>query len=55
LLETDFGAGVPSALANRAQLQQVILNLLVNAAEAMDSVTDRDRLLKVASCCGLFR
>jgi C4-dicarboxylate-specific signal transduction histidine kinase len=49
LVKTDFGAGLPSVLANRVQLQQVILNLLVNAAEAMDSVTDRDRLLKVAS------
>jgi signal transduction histidine kinase len=48
-LKTDFGAGLPSVLANRVQLQQVIVNLLVNAAEAMDSITDRDRLLKVAS------
>jgi signal transduction histidine kinase len=31
------------------QLQQVILNLLVNAAEAMDSTTDRDRVLRVTS------
>jgi C4-dicarboxylate-specific signal transduction histidine kinase len=49
LVKTDLGASLPFVLANRVQLQQVILNLLVNAAEAMDSVTNRDRLLKVAS------
>ena len=36
-------------MVNRVQLQQVILNLLVNAAEAMDSTTRRDRVLTVTS------
>jgi signal transduction histidine kinase len=49
LVKTDLSAGLPSILANRVQLQQVVLNLLVNAAEAMDSVNNRERLLKVAS------
>jgi PAS domain S-box-containing protein len=36
-------------LANRNQLQQVILNLITNAIEAMDGVTDGQRLLQVTS------
>ena len=49
LVDTRLGAGLPEVVANRVQLQQVILNLLVNAADAMDSVTERDRVLKVTS------
>jgi signal transduction histidine kinase len=49
LVETRLRAGLPEVMANRVQLQQVILNLLVNAADAMDSVTERDRVLKVTS------
>jgi signal transduction histidine kinase len=33
--------------ADRIQLQQVVLNLIMNAIEAMRSVTDRDRVLQV--------
>jgi PAS domain S-box-containing protein len=36
-------------IANRIQLQQVIFNLITNAIEAMDSVTDGRRLLQVTS------
>jgi signal transduction histidine kinase len=46
-IQTRLHAGIPEIEANRVQLQQVILNLLVNAAEAMDSVTDRARILKI--------
>jgi C4-dicarboxylate-specific signal transduction histidine kinase len=48
-VETRLRAGLPEIVANGVQLQQVILNLLVNAAEAMDSTTDRDRVLRVTS------
>jgi Histidine kinase-, DNA gyrase B-, and HSP90-like ATPase len=41
--------GRPTVTTNRVQLQQVILNLCINADEAMDSVTNRDRVLKVMS------
>jgi C4-dicarboxylate-specific signal transduction histidine kinase len=49
LVETRLGAGLPEVVANRVQLQQVVLNLLINAADAMDSVTERNRVLKATS------
>ena len=36
-VETRLGADLPEIMGNRVQLQQVILNLLVNAVDAMDS------------------
>src|SRR5271156_1053497 len=44
-LKTDL----PSVLADRVQLQQVLLNLIMNGVEAMAAVTDRPRLLRVQS------
>ena len=35
LLETRLGDGLPSVRGDRVQLQQVLLNLIVNAIEAM--------------------
>src|SRR6516165_328372 len=37
-------------MASRVQLQQVILNLIMNAVEAMSSVTGRERRLTIRSC-----
>jgi PAS domain S-box-containing protein len=39
----------PEIMADRVQLQQVLHNLIMNAAEAMEMVTDRARLLVVTS------
>ena len=42
----------PPILADRIQLQQVVANLVANAIEAMDTVTDRARTLRVKSVIG---
>ena len=39
-------AGLPQVLVDRVQLQQVVINLVLNAIQAMDAVTDRPRLLR---------
>jgi len=41
--------GLPRVMAERGQLQQVLLNLIMNAIEAMSSITERERLLEVQS------
>ena len=46
---TELRDGLPQLLANRAQLEEVFLNLITNAIEAMHSVDDRARLLRVGS------
>jgi signal transduction histidine kinase len=45
----DLAGELPMIPAHRGQLQQVILNVVTNAADAMRSVTDRARVLKVKS------
>ena len=40
---------IPQIVAERVQLQQVVLNLIMNAIEAMSGVTDRERSLLVRS------
>jgi signal transduction histidine kinase len=41
--------GLPRVMAERVQLQQVLLNLITNAIESMSSITDRERVLAVRS------
>jgi len=48
-VQTKLATGLPSVLADHVQLQEVILNLLTNALDAMRPVTDRARLLRVES------
>jgi signal transduction histidine kinase len=48
-VSTDLREGLPQISLDRAQLQQVFLNLLMNAIESMSGVTDGDRLLRIRS------
>jgi PAS domain S-box-containing protein len=49
LLRNDMHDALPTVMAERVQLQQVLLNLIMNAIEAMSSVTGRERHLRIAS------
>jgi PAS domain S-box-containing protein len=47
LLQADLDTDLPVITGNRVQLQQVILNLLRNASDAMSAVQDRPRHLVI--------
>ncbi len=47
LVRSDLATGLPFVLADRVQLQQVILNLLLNAGDAMAELQDRPRRMLV--------
>jgi PAS domain S-box-containing protein len=48
-LRMELAPALPIILGDRVQLQQVIINLLMNGLEAMQSVTDRPRELVIGS------
>ncbi|WJR81662.1 trifunctional serine/threonine-protein kinase/ATP-binding protein/sensor histidine kinase [Bradyrhizobium sp. NP1] len=48
-LRMELAPALPRVLGDRVQLQQVIINLVMNGIEAMQSVTDRPRELVVRS------
>jgi C4-dicarboxylate-specific signal transduction histidine kinase len=48
-LRMDLAPALPMILGDRIQLQQVIINLVMNGAEAMQSVIDRPRELVIRS------
>jgi C4-dicarboxylate-specific signal transduction histidine kinase len=45
----DLAEGLPDVLADRVQLQQVLINLINNAAEAMAHIADSERSLRIAT------
>jgi C4-dicarboxylate-specific signal transduction histidine kinase len=49
MLSTALPAGLPRIMGDQGQLQQVLLNVIRNAVEAMRSVSDRDRRLRISS------
>ena len=49
LLETQLAEGLPLVRGDRVQLQQVLLNLIVNAIEAMSGLDERRRELTIVS------
>ena len=46
---TNLSADDRPAFGDRVQLQQVLLNLIVNAVESMSTVTDRPKILTITS------
>jgi PAS domain S-box-containing protein len=48
-LDNQLTTDLPFVLADRVQLQQVLLNLVMNSVEALTAVTNRPRLLWVQS------
>lgn len=48
-VETDLEANLPMIAADQVQIQQTLINLVHNAIEAMDGVTDREKSLVLSS------
>jgi C4-dicarboxylate-specific signal transduction histidine kinase len=48
-VRTELLPGLPSVLADRIRLTQVILNLITNGIEAMAAIADRPRVLLIRS------
>ncbi|HEY1856035.1 ATP-binding protein [Acidocella sp.] len=48
-LEIELSTGMPPVMGDRIQLQQVIVNLLMNAVEAMDTNTNEPQTLCIRS------
>jgi len=46
-LRSELDANLPSVMADRVQIQQVMMNLILNGIEAMSEVEDRQRVLVV--------
>ena len=48
-VQTELADGLPPIEADRVQLQQVMLNLIINAIEAMSGVGEESRELRISS------
>ena len=46
-LRVEPGANLPSVMADRVQIQQVLMNLILNGIQAMSTVRDNERVLAV--------
>src|SRR5262249_45730038 len=48
-LQVELDPGLPQVMADRVQLQQVLVNLIIHAVEAMGPMKNRERSLQVKS------
>jgi signal transduction histidine kinase len=48
-VQLELASRLPPVLGDKGQLQQVILNMTTNAAEAMRQVPEQDRVLRIQS------
>ena len=46
-LETELADDLPGVEMDRVQIQQLLMNLMVNALDAMNAVTDRPHVLRI--------
>jgi len=51
-LRLELAPAIPEVIADRVQLQQVIINLVMNGIDAMQTVKDRPHALLIRSCMG---
>lgn len=49
IAQTDLSEGLPEVAVERVQLEQILINLITNAIEAMTSVVDHERILLIRS------
>ncbi|PMZ43146.1 hypothetical protein C1X25_32840, partial [Pseudomonas sp. GW247-3R2A] len=50
--ETQLADGLPLIEGDRVELQQVLLNLIMNALEAMSAVSEGERHLRISAVLG---
>jgi len=54
MVRVDLAADLPRLPVDRVQIQQVLLNLIINGAEAMESTPQKDRVIEISGRSGRF-